>query len=317
MAEVFFSYSHADEDLRDQLEKQLAMLLRQGAISVWHDRRIGVGQELHTEIDQHLQKADVILLLISSDFLASDYCYEREMLRAIERHEDGSAIVIPVILRACDWQSAPFGRLLATPRDGRPITLWPDRDQAFLDVTSAIKGALQRLGQLAAKFKEPSEIAYPAPATISVAPRSSNLRMAKAFTERDKDTFMHEGFEYIAKYFENSLSELQARNKGVEVNFRRISANRFTSAVYEGGAAKSRCTIFIGGHHYGGDIAYSASETDQSNSYNECLQIGFDEHAMFFQPIGMPFTGAEREAKLTMEGAAELFWSMLIGPLQR
>lgn len=127
MPTLFFSYSHADEALRDQLEKQLAMLKRQGAIETWHDRRIGAGSDFGSEIDDHVNKDDIILLLVSSDFLASDYCYDREMLRAMERHKAGEAVVIPVILRACDWHNAPFGKLNAVPRDGRPVTLWPDR----------------------------------------------------------------------------------------------------------------------------------------------------------------------------------------------
>src|ERR1700747_1511118 len=86
---VFFSYSHADETLRDQIEKQLALLKRQGVIEVWHDRRIGAGQDFAKEIDRHVETDDIILLLVSSDFLASDYCYEKEMTRAMQRHEAG------------------------------------------------------------------------------------------------------------------------------------------------------------------------------------------------------------------------------------
>src|ERR1035441_1649714 len=112
MASVFFSYSHKDEDLRDQLEGHLSGLRRQGVISTWHDRRITAGSELENAIDKNLSEADVILLLVSPDFINSDYCYEREMIRAMERHKNGEARVIPVILRACDWHELPFGQLL-------------------------------------------------------------------------------------------------------------------------------------------------------------------------------------------------------------
>src|SRR5205814_513347 len=99
MATLFFSYSHKDEDLRDQLEVHLAMLKHDGIIESWHDRKIPAGDELDTSIDAKLDEADVILLLVSPDFLASRYCYEREMARAMQRHAEGSARVIPVILR--------------------------------------------------------------------------------------------------------------------------------------------------------------------------------------------------------------------------
>ena len=97
--ELFYSYSHRDERLRDRVDTHLAVLKREGLISSWHDRKIGAGVEWKDQIDAHLDRARVILLLVSPDFLASDYCYDREMKRALERHEAGLARVIPVILR--------------------------------------------------------------------------------------------------------------------------------------------------------------------------------------------------------------------------
>ena len=119
MPRLFFSYSHADENLRDQLETHLSALRRQEIISSWHDRRITAGTEVGSAIDSHIDTADVILLFISPDFIASDYCYVREMKRALERHQKSEARVIPVILQPCDWHDLPFGKILATPMDGR------------------------------------------------------------------------------------------------------------------------------------------------------------------------------------------------------
>ena len=115
MASVFFSYSHDDEPHRDQPEKHLALLNRQGLIQAWHDRRISAGNDFADAIDQELERAEIVLLLVSSSFLASDYCYSREMERAMERQEAGLARVIPVIVRPCDWHTAPFGHLNAIP----------------------------------------------------------------------------------------------------------------------------------------------------------------------------------------------------------
>src|SRR3954464_6609931 len=117
MATIFFSYSHKDEALRDELETHLSMLNRQGFITTWHDRRIAAGDIVDPTISAHLESADVVLLLVSPDFLASDYCYDKEMSRALERHEAGECRVIPVILRPSDWHDAPFGKLLAAPKD--------------------------------------------------------------------------------------------------------------------------------------------------------------------------------------------------------
>jgi hypothetical protein len=145
--EVFFSYSHKDEKLRDSVAKHLSQLKHEGLIRDWHDRRIPAGTEWDGEIDGHLKSAHVIVLLVSSDFLASRYCHDVEVKRAMERHEAGDARVIPVILRQCDWHSAPFGKLLALPKDGRAVTSWSNRDEAFTDVAKGIRAAAKEVGE--------------------------------------------------------------------------------------------------------------------------------------------------------------------------
>ena len=122
MVNVFFSYSHKDEELRDELEIHLSGLKRQNIISAWHDRRISAGEEFGSKISQYMEDADIILLLVSPYFINSDYCYEIEMKRSMEKHELDEAIVIPVILHPCDWHDMPFGKLMACPTDGKPVS---------------------------------------------------------------------------------------------------------------------------------------------------------------------------------------------------
>jgi CheY-like chemotaxis protein len=157
---VFFSYSHKDEKLRDSLEKHLSLLKRDGVISEWHDRRIGPGGDWHNEIAEQLSKAQIILLLISSDFLASDYAYDVEVKRALELHKAGHARVIPVILRPCEWQQAPFATFRALPLDGRPVTQWRPQDNAFRDVARGIRDAINglRLARLESKVEEKPKV---------------------------------------------------------------------------------------------------------------------------------------------------------------
>jgi len=321
VASIFFSYSHVDEALRDQLEKQLAMLRRQGVIESWHDRRIGAGEEWAAAIDRHVETDDIILLLVSPDFLASDYCYDREMLRAMARHDAGEAVVIPVILRPCDWHGAPFGKLQAVPKDGKPVTLMPDRDAALLEVAQAVRAAAEKV----TGNGMPTQVAQVSPSRFAgaqaepAAPRSSNLRLAKTFTERDKDRFRLEAFDYLARFFESSLIELEARNAGIEGSFRRVDANRFTAAVYRNGKAEARCTVFMGGGHFGSNgIGYVQGETTESNTFNEQLTVHADDQSMFLRSMGMSmFDGRGRDQNLSLEGAAELYWDMFIAPLQR
>jgi internalin A len=142
---VFLSYSHKDESLRDELETHLKLLQRQGIISVWHDRKILPGTEWDGEIDVHLERAKIILLLISADFIASDYCWDKEVKRALERHEKEEAIVIPIALRACGWQGAPFSKLQGLPKDLSPITSSKDRDAAWTDVATGIRAVAEKM----------------------------------------------------------------------------------------------------------------------------------------------------------------------------
>jgi hypothetical protein len=143
--QVFISYSHQDEGLREELVVHLSNLRRQGIISAWHDRAIEAGTEWEAQIKEHLESAQVILLLISPPFMASAYCYDIEMQRAIERHDTGTARVIPIILRPVDWKDTPFSKLQALPKDALPVTKWSDRDSAFLDVVQGIRRAVESL----------------------------------------------------------------------------------------------------------------------------------------------------------------------------
>jgi tetratricopeptide (TPR) repeat protein len=143
--ELFFSYAREDESLRNDLAVALAGLRRQGLISEWYDRKITPGQEFDREIDSHIESARVILLLVSADFLNSEYCWGNEVARAIERHSSGDARVIPIILRPTDWKSAPFARLQALPRDARPITAWDNKDAALEDIAIGIRKAITDL----------------------------------------------------------------------------------------------------------------------------------------------------------------------------
>ncbi|MER6473468.1 toll/interleukin-1 receptor domain-containing protein [Streptomyces collinus] len=142
---LFYSYAHEDEALRDQLAKHLKILERQHVIRGWHDREISAGVEWRGEIDQHLQTADIVLLLISPDFIASDYCYDIELAESLRRHNLGECIVIPVILRVVETTGTPFMMLQALPTNAKPVTTWRDRDAAFASVAAGIRKAASQI----------------------------------------------------------------------------------------------------------------------------------------------------------------------------
>ena len=142
---LFISYAHNDEALRDSLETHLKLLQRQKIIDTWHDRKIGAGREWEQAIDENLEVADIILLLISADFLASDYCWDVEIKRAMQRHQENSAVVIPVSLRPCDKTDVDFMKLQGLPKDFKPITKWDNQDEAFTDIAQGIRAAANKI----------------------------------------------------------------------------------------------------------------------------------------------------------------------------
>lgn len=144
---VFYSYAHEDEKYRKRLDKQLSSLKKQGLITDWHNHMISAGKEWEQETNKYLSTAKIILLLVSPDFISSDYCYGVEVRRAMEKHDAGEARVIPIIVRPTAWEDAPFSKLQVLPTDGKPATSWRKLDEAFLDIAKGILNAIKELHQ--------------------------------------------------------------------------------------------------------------------------------------------------------------------------
>ncbi len=136
---IFYCYARKDKKPRDTLADHLSNLRWQGLITEWHDFDISPGQEWEHEIAAHLDTADIILLLITRNFMASYYCHEVEMKRAIERHKAKAARVIPILLGHVDWENAPFSKLQVLPSNAKPVSGWTDKDKAYVDICHGIK----------------------------------------------------------------------------------------------------------------------------------------------------------------------------------
>jgi len=138
-ARIFISYAHEDEELKDELDKHLKVLKRSSKVEIWNDRELVAGQEWDASIMAELQQANIILLLVSVDFNASDFIWDKELAAAMERHKEGSARVVPVILRKCDWDEMPYAILQALPKNATPVTEYPDRDVAFTEIAEGVE----------------------------------------------------------------------------------------------------------------------------------------------------------------------------------
>lgn len=313
MARVFFVYSHHDEMFRDEIDAHLAPLRHEGVIETWHDRKIGAGGHVDRTISGHLEEADIILLLVSSDFMASDYCIDVEMRRAVERQEAGEAVIIPVILRPCDWHRAAFGRLNAVPRDGRPVSAFTDRDAAFLEVARAVREVAMAASRTGCPPSRGGSSCERAQASVperedSVAP--PRLRVRKDFTDHDRDHFLDEAFEYMVAYFDRSLQDVATQDADVKTRFRRSGDNAFTAAVYVKGTMKGECRVW----REDGSIAFSW-DANTHGGLNERLSVEANGHKVFLRSLGMASLGQD-QVEMTKEESAEYYWNLLARRLQ-
>ena len=183
--EVFFSYAHEDEELKNKLDNHLALLRHQDLIKQWNDRMMEGGVDWANEIDEHINSAQVILLLISDAFMASKYCYGVEMKRALERHENEEARVIPIILSPVDWESSPISKLQALPKDGKPIKKWRVRDDAFKDIAQGIRKVIENFKPK--KPTAPRQVYIPRPPVIGFVTRKDEEEENPDILERLKE----------------------------------------------------------------------------------------------------------------------------------
>lgn len=142
MTKIFISYSHKDESYLEDLTTHLATFRRGDFAIEWHDRKLIAGQTWEEEIHKELESSDIIIFLVSADFINSDYCYSIEAKRALEKHDARESTLIPVIIRHCDWQPLPFAKIQGCPKDGKPVNAWADKDEAYLDIVKRIRRSI-------------------------------------------------------------------------------------------------------------------------------------------------------------------------------
>ncbi len=176
--EIFCCYSRKDLPLLNELKAHLIPLQRMGLVTIWADMDINAGKEWEKEIQRHLDTSQIILLLVSPDFMSSDYAYSKEMMRAMERHERGEARVIPIILRPVLWERSPIGKLQALPTEAKPVisTSWYTLDDAFLNVAEGIRRAVEHMRTTSfSRFNEHPEVpSHTSSSLLSMKPRQEN-----------------------------------------------------------------------------------------------------------------------------------------------
>ncbi|GAJ30312.1 MULTISPECIES: toll/interleukin-1 receptor domain-containing protein [Alphaproteobacteria] len=297
---AFISYSHRDTAALERLHTHLSMLRREGQITEWYDREILAGSDLDSEITAQLESSELFLVLVSPDFLASDYCYDRELRRALERHESGEAIVVPIIVEPCDWKSSPLKQLKALPRDGQPVSEWTNQNNAFLDVVTELRRVVAREDR--ADEREDA----PAP---PVRASGSRYRVKREFDEIDRSDFRSKAFEVMRRYFERAVAEVDQID-GVRARYVSTGPLSFTCTLIN--RAIDHGTAHITVHGQSGamgfsDIYYSFQENAPTNTANGGFTIESDDYELFLK--SGPFGFETNDERLTPEQASALLWT--------
>ncbi|MDD3183147.1 MAG: toll/interleukin-1 receptor domain-containing protein [Alphaproteobacteria bacterium] len=304
---AFISYSHKDFSYLERLHTHLVPLRREGKIDDWHDRTVLAGGELNPEITAELESCGLFLALVSPDFLASNYCYDREMAAAIARHDAGRARVIPIILEPCDWQSTPLSRFKAIPRDGKPIAEWLNPNVAYLDIIAELRRVLthETDGQLDAKDRPGS------PENVSQQEAKRRYRTKRQFDKIDLSDFLNQAFKTIRDFFNSSISEINGI-EGIKARFVDIAPFSFTCTIlnqkYAHGAAHITVHARTGGMGMW-DIYYSFSENAPSNTANGGYNIQADDYELFLKG---DFMNSREVERLSAQQAATIIWEKLL-----
>ena len=298
---AFISYSHKDEGALDRLHTHLAVLRREHHITEWYDRDILAGNVIDQEISEQLETCELFLALVSSDYLASGYCYDREMTRALDRHHAGEVRVAPIIIRPCDWKETPLGRLKALPRDGKPVSTWVNEDEAYLDVVTELRRILTQ--DIEAAYKHTSEQKS---APSQAAP---SYRVKREFDEIDRSLFRDQAFSKIRTFFESEMANIDG-HQGLRGLFVDAGEQSFSCTLVNKNRSHSTAKITVtkgGGISSMGDISYTFSEYSPLNSANGILTIEADEYELYLTSL-MTAQVDERHRRLTPEDAGKIIW---------
>lgn len=311
---AFISYAHEDEAFRKELEQHLSGLKRRSLLDVWKDRDLAAGAELDGAISENLEAADLIVMLISPAFVASNYCYEREMIRALEHHEAGKAHAVSIVCRPCDFSGLPFARFVMLPTDAKPVSTWPNRDEAWLDVARGIRKLLE--GEPRAAVAAESAAPRPSRSPSRHSAPAGGLNLRRKPTDLDRREHLERGFEIVWERFNAWAHDLQ-QEEGVVAKIRRLDAEGFALRLYVGGDEVGGALVYLGSSS-GQSICINFDPNDGRNTMNGWYSIAEHEGALGFdgQVGAMMMRHGGKEGFLDAEGVARSIWEGVMETVQ-
>jgi hypothetical protein len=302
---AFISYSHQDAPMLDNFHKHLAQLQRDRLLKAWTDREVMAGGTLEQQIFQSLEDSQLFIALLSPDYIASRYCYEKEFERALKLLEQEQLIIIPIIVEPCDWLNTPFNQFKALPKDGKAVSLWGNQNTAFLDVIQNIRKLLTESSAGKPIMKKAAEHA---PSF------SRNYRIKKDFDSIEKLEFtektFHEIKDYTKRYIEEiiQLDNIKARPIiDTEKQFECWLVNRNKIN------AESQLKICIGqeNNHTGftrvAEHSITCAIESNSRPVSKSFSLMYDEFQMYWSESHY-YSGSNAVKKIDAKGMADIIW---------
>jgi hypothetical protein len=300
-ARLFISYSHADEALLQRLHKHLAHLQRDGSVASWFDRDIRAGQRFDEEIKRELAQADVFLACVSPDYIASNYCFEKELQTALEREARGELAIVPVVFEPCEWRQTELRQFKAVPHDGKAVTEYTNQNIALLDVATELR---RLVSSMQAPIETKSEEVRP------TARPSHRYRVKRDHDELHKRDFVEAAFAEIYKFFEASVEELSSIPE-IEARLSPLRSDHFSCTIINRGLRRGFETLHVrlGGSWGAIDILYG--ERNSSGTSNGGFGVEADEYQLYLRPLMFRMFGEEK--RVSPREAAQMLWDDLLG----
>jgi hypothetical protein len=302
-AKIFISYSHVDKAHIERLHNHLAQLERDDTVAGWFDREITAGGRLDEEIKQQLESSDIFLACASPDYIASNYCYDKELEFALQREQAGELFIVPVILEHCEWLETPLSKFKAVPEDGKPIADYTNPNVALLNVATEIR-------RLCRQKKAPIEVKSSLTTQeLPTVESASRYRVKREFDKLHKRDFVEQAFAEIYAFFEASAQELQAI-PDVEARLTKTGEDRFSCTVINRGIARGFETLHVrrGGSWGAIDILYG--EKDRSGTSNGGFSVVEDDYQLYLSPS--MFSYSRGKDHLSAREAAQMLWDDLL-----
>lgn len=302
---AFFSYSHADEKVLERLHKHFSVLQRDGALSTWYDGEISPGAHLEGVIINELDRSDLFLALVSPDYLASRYCYEKEFQHAQKRSATGKLRIIPIIIEPCDWLPTPLSAGMALPKDGKPISEWTNANNAYLDVVNGIRRLVN---------EDKNSVSAPSADSEEALTSGRRVRLKRDFDTIQKAEFADETFETLQAYFRSAALELSQASEDLRTRFEIMSPTAYTCSIVNRASQKHRESHITvrnnKGRNYGGDISYVYERHAEANTSNGSIRVESDAYNMYLTTDHI--YGMRENAKLAPRQASEWLWNQFV-----